>query len=63
MKKISKPYSIPGPSEADERGYKQKLEADERALRTIYQAFTSYGSFCFNPYEFPVFPPMNLFDK
>ncbi|WP_166432539.1 hypothetical protein [Lacrimispora amygdalina] len=47
----------------DERQYKQKFAAEERAIQTIYHAFTSYGPFLnFNPYEFTFSIPFNASD-
>lgn len=62
-KKSSKPYATSNTSEVSEQRYKQILEADERALWIIYNSLTSCVPFGFYPYEYPVFPPVNSFNK
>lgn len=62
-KKLSKPYIASDNSEASEQRYKQILEADERALWVIYNSLASCVPFGFYPYEYPIFPPSNSFNK
>jgi|GEM_PF-4265842 len=62
-KKSSKPYMASDNSEVSERRYKQILEADERALWVIYNSLASCVPFGFYPYECPIFPPFNSFNK
>lgn len=62
-KKSSKPYIASDNSEVSEKKYKQILEADERALWIIYNSLTSCVPFGFYPYEYPIFPPANSFNK
>jgi hypothetical protein len=62
-KKSSKPYIPSDTSEVSEQRYKQILEADEKALRVIYNSLTSCVPFGFYPYEYPIFPLVNYFNK
>ncbi|OOM67328.1 hypothetical protein CLOBL_54530 [Clostridium sp. BL-8] len=62
-KRSSKPYMASDNSEISERRYKQILEADERTLWVIYNSLASCVPFGFYPYECPIFPPVNSFNK
>lgn len=62
-KKSSNPYTASDNREVSEQRYKQILQADEKALWVIYNSLASCVPFGFYPYEYPIFPPANSFNK